>query len=328
MLKWNNDFKLPFSNEKGNISRKCDSFMKKTIPNFSKLEKYLSVKKDIIDARLKSYFPHNDTNIIWESMGYSLMAGGKRLRPLLTVAVAEVFDYPVENVIPAACAIEMIHTQSLVHDDLPAMDNDDLRRGKPTNHVVFGEAIAIITGDALFASAFMTISKYTPELVGSEKIVKVIFEIAEAAGAGGMCGGQALDVTLEKNAGLNFNEEILYTVHRQKTGALIRAAVRSGAILAGTTDAQLENLTEYSENIGLAFQIIDDVLDVTGDSEKLGKKAQKDDNKLTFPKIFGVDKSLEIAEKHVNYALENISSFGEKSEYLELLAHYILKRNY
>jgi geranylgeranyl diphosphate synthase, type II len=268
--------------------------------------------------------PNRGPTKLWESMKYSLMAGGKRLRPILSLAVAEVLNCDIEKVIPVACAIEMIHTQSLIHDDLPSLDNDDLRRGKATNHVVYGEALAIVAGDALFAYAFNLIAKETPSDVNREILVKVIQELSHAAGPDGMCGGQALDVALEKSG--EIDDATLQFIHTHKTGAMIRASVRTAAILANAGEEELLCLTLYSENLGLAFQIVDDVLDVTGVTEQLGKNAGKDQNKATYPGLYGIDESMEIAENHINLAIKNLEIFGEKAEYLKLLAEYVLKR--
>jgi geranylgeranyl diphosphate synthase type II len=292
--------------------------------NFLKLEKYLEEKKILIDQRLEKYVQNRGPTKIWEAMKYSLMAGGKRLRPVLSLAVAEVLNCDIENVLPVACAIEMIHTQSLIHDDLPSLDNDDLRRGKPTNHIVYGEALAIIAGDALFAYAFNLIVKETPHNINPENLVRVIQEISHAAGADGMCGGQALDIALEKNG--EVDDATLQFIHTHKTGAIIRASVRAAAILANASEEQLLCLTFYAENIGLAFQIVDDVLDVTGVTEQLGKKAGKDLNKATYPKLYGARESMNIAGSHINLAIKNLEVFGEKAEYLRLLAEYTLKR--
>ena len=294
---------------------------------YTKLETYLADKKEIIDKAIDKYVPDKKITKVWGSMRYSLKAGGKRLRPALTLAVAELFDCPVENVLATACAIEMIHTQSLIHDDLPGMDNDDLRRGKPTNHVVYGEAIAIIAGDALFAQAFNVIAKETPKSVKAENLLKVIADISHSAGPDGMCGGQAMDITLEKEGG-EVNAALLQYIHTHKTGDMIRTSVRSAAILANADENQLNALTLYAENIGLAFQIADDILDITGATEDLGKTIGKDvtQNKLTYPRLFGINESRKMAETCVNNAIKNVEIFGEKGQYLKLLAEYIIKR--
>lgn len=292
--------------------------------NFLDLENYLSEKKELIDLHLEKYVKNKGPTKIWEAMKYSLMAGGKRIRPILTLAVAEILNCEFEKVLPVACALEMIHTQSLIHDDLPSIDNDDLRRGKPTNHVIYGEAMAIIAGDALFAYAFNIIVRETPVSVSRERVLTAIQEISHAAGADGMCGGQAMDIAVEKQG--QPDDATLQFIHTHKTGAMIRAAVRTGAILAGADDEQLHALTFYAENIGLTFQIIDDVLDVVGDTKSLGKTAGKDYNKATYPNLYGIGESLKIAENHTNLAIKNLELFGEKARYLKLLAEYTLKR--
>jgi geranylgeranyl diphosphate synthase type II len=255
------------------------------------------------------------------------MAGGKRLRPVLTLAVADIFSCDLEKVLPAACAIEMIHTQSLIHDDLPAMDNDDLRRGKPTNHIVFGEDLAIISGDALFSYAFFVISRNTPTSVDPRVLIRVIDELAFASGPDGMCGGQAMDISVNNLADLD--DAILQFIHTHKTGAMIRASVRIGAIISGATNEELTALTLYAENIGLAFQIIDDVLDITGKAEKIGKTPGKDqEKKFTYPRLYGLEESIKMAENHINYAIENLSIFGDRAKYLQQIAEFTLKRDF
>lgn len=294
---------------------------------YNKLENYLSEKKKLVDDAIERFVPDKKITKVWESMRYSLTAGGKRLRPVLTIAVSELFDTPIENVLPTACAIEMIHTQSLIHDDLPGMDNDDLRRGKPTNHKVFGEAIAIIAGDALFAHAFNTMVKETPKEVKPENLLKVINDISHSSGPDGMCGGQAMDITLEKYGG-EVNDATLQYIHTHKTGDMIRTSVRSGAILSDSTAEQLTALTMYAENIGLAFQIVDDILDIVGQTEELGKTIGKDEtvNKLTYPRLYGLTESRKMAERCVENAIKNIEIFGDKAYYLRSLAEYILNR--
>lgn len=294
---------------------------------YSKLEKYLADKKEIVDQAIDSFIPDKKITKVWDSMRYSLKAGGKRLRPVLALATSELFDCPPEHILPTACAIEMIHTQSLIHDDLPGMDNDDLRRGKPTNHVVYGEAIAIIAGDALFAQAFNTIAKETPKTVNPENLIKVIADLSHAAGPDGMCGGQAMDITLEREGG-EINDATLQYIHTHKTGDMIRTSVRTAAILANASQEQLNSLTMYAENIGLAFQIVDDILDITGATEELGKTIGKDvtQNKVTYPRLYGLTESRKMAERCIENAINNLQMFGEKAEYLSLLAEYILTR--
>ena len=229
--------------------------------------------QEMIDRGLDEYLPpaENFPSIIYQAMRYSAMGGGKRLRPLLVLAAAEAVGGDPQKVLPAAVAVELIHTYSLIHDDLPAMDNDDLRRGRPTSHRVFGEAIAILAGDALLTFAFEVLGGMKEQPPGL--VLAVIREVAQAAGPQGMIGGQVVDL---ESQGRSVNREMLEYMHRHKTGALIRAAVRAGARLAGASSEELACLTSYAEHFGMAFQIIDDVLDVTGDEVQLGKPVGSD----------------------------------------------------
>jgi len=257
-------------------------------------------------------------------MKYSLMAGGKRLRPILMLTVAEILGCDVEKVLATASAIEMIHTFSLIHDDLPAIDNDNLRRGKKTNHVIYGDALAIIAGDALLADSFGYIIKNTPSDVSREDLLKVIEEISLAAGSDGMCAGQALDISSEREE--QVDKETLKFIHTHKTGDMINVAVRTAAIISKASDFELAALTDYAQNLGLAFQIVDDILDVVGEEKTLGKKVKKDQNKVTYPKLYGLDDSLHIANIHTNKAIEALSIFKEKAEYLRMIAEYNVSR--
>ncbi|GIW21142.1 MAG: farnesyl-diphosphate synthase [Candidatus Sericytochromatia bacterium] len=294
--------------------------------NFLDLDKYIKRKTLIIEKNLYSYFENKNT-ILWQAMNYSIRAGGKRLRPVIALAVCEMLEGNEEVVIPSACAIEMIHTQSLIHDDLPSIDNDDLRRGKPTNHKVYGEAMAIIAGDGLITLAFYTICKYTKN-TEYINILKVIEELSYAAGPDGMCGGQAIDIIAEKNKEFIVDENILNYIHSNKTGAIIKASGKIGAILSNASENEIELITSYCKNIGLAFQIIDDILDVKGETRILGKTARKDINKATFPNFYGIEKSIKIAKELVENAISNLDYFGNKAKYLIDLAYYILERNY
>jgi len=296
------------------------------INKFSELNNYIKEKNLIIEKNLYSYF-ENKNSILWDSMKYSIKAGGKRLRPFITLAVCEMLGGDENIVLPSACAIEMIHTQSLIHDDLPSIDNDDLRRGKATNHKVYGEAMAIIAGDGLITLAFYTISKYTKN-TEYVNIVKVIEELSYASGPDGMCGGQAIDIIAEKNKDFLIDENVLNYIHSNKTGAMIRASARIGAILSGANEYELNLITSYSENIGLAFQIVDDILDIKGKTEILGKTTGKDINKATFPNFYGIEKSINISKELVENAVKSLDYFGNKSKYLTDLAYYILERNY
>jgi len=231
-----------------------------------------------------------------------------------------------QRVMPTACAIELIHTYSLIHDDLPAMDNDDLRRGKPTNHKVYGEAVAILAGDALLTLAFQLIAENINS-ASSDAVVKVTKEFAEAAGSQGMIGGQVVD-TLAANH--EINADTLDYIHRHKTGALFRASVRAGAILGGATEEQLSALTRYAENLGLAFQIIDDILDVEGDAAKIGKPVGSDqkNNKATYPALYGIDVSRQRANQVANEALIALESFGHGADFLRSTINFIISRDY
>jgi len=285
------------------------------------LSSYLREKKTLIDRYLMMFLgsPGKLPPTLYESMRYSLSAGGKRIRPILSIASCEAVGGMTENVIPAAIAIEMIHTYSLIHDDLPAMDNDDLRRGKPTNHKVFGEATAILAGDGLLTLAFSILS-------GVSNSMKIIHEIALAAGPEGMVGGQQLDI---ENEGKNIDVKALEELHRRKTGALILAAVRSGGIAGGAAETQLSALTDYGMKIGLAFQIADDILDLEGDVEYIGKSPGKDvkQNKNTYPALLGLAESKIVARNLVDEALEALESFDEKAVPLRMIAEYIVDRN-
>lgn len=289
---------------------------------------YLNTKKELIDSFLCSYFDSLvSTSVLKDSMQYSLMAGGKRIRPILALASYEACGGKPENIVPYASALEFIHTYSLIHDDLPAMDNDDLRRGKPTNHKVFGEGMAILAGDALLTEAFYLLSNIHPSslILNPPSILRVIRELALASGMHGMAGGQAEDLLSEDKEADSDN---LAFIHSHKTGALITASVRMGGILAGATKDALLALTRYAENTGLAFQIIDDILDIRGDSAELGKTVGSDERgkKLTFPAIYGIDRSLEKAEMLVNTALEALEPFSQTADPLRLIAGYMLSR--
>ena len=284
------------------------------------LSSYLREKKTLIDRYLMMFLgsPGKLPPTLYESMRYSLSAGGKRIRPILSIASCEAVGGMTEDVIPAAIAIEMIHTYSLIHDDLPAMDNDDLRRGKPTNHKVFGEATAILAGDGLLTLAFSILS-------GVSNSMKILHEIALAAGPEGMVGGQQLDI---ENEGKNIDVKALEELHRRKTGALILAAVRSGGIAGGAAETQLSALTDYGMKIGLAFQIADDILDLEGDVEYIGKSPGKDvkQNKNTYPALLGLAESKIVARNLVDEALEALESFDEKAVPLRMIAEYIIDR--
>ena len=260
------------------------------------------------------------------AMRYSLLAGGKRLRPVLVLGAGEAFGADTDDLMPAACAIEMIHTYSLIHDDLPAMDNDDLRRGRPTCHKAFGEAVAILAGDALLTQAFRVLAADAPKR-DAERQVRVIREVATAAGTvEALIGGQMADIESE---GKKVDGSMLEYIHRSKTGAMIAASVVVGGSLAGANEDQIEKLRGYGQRIGLAFQIADDILDVTSTSEQLGKTPGKDQaaNKATYPAIHGIAASQARARELVDEAVEIASGLGLKTQVLEEMARFIIARS-
>ena len=292
------------------------------------LKAYLEERRAQVDSALDEYFPKGDglTTKLIEAMRYSLFAGGKRLRPILCVAAAEAVGGVGERVLPVACALEFIHTYSLIHDDLPMMDDDDLRRGKPTNHKVFGEAIALLAGDGLLTEAFslMTSPKATKNIEPAG-LLKVTQLIAVAAGCKGMVGGQVVDMLWE---GKNAEFETVKFLHTHKTGAMIRASVTSGAIAAGAQESVVQRFSSYGHKIGLAFQISDDILDVEGDSEIMGKMAGADEQKgkTTYPSVLGMDESKKIQDALVQEAVHDLKVFGEAAEPLRKIAFYIIER--
>ena len=266
-----------------------------------------------------------------ESIRYSLLAPGKRLRPLLTLMAARACGEKVERALPAAAAVEMVHAYSLIHDDLPAMDNDDLRRGRPTCHRAFDEATAILAGDALLTLAFETVAQLQ---VPAEIVVQCIRFLAEAAGAVGMVGGQADDISAERGLWENNVDatdlERLHAIHCRKTGAMIRVSLQLGAVIAGATPKEVAALESYGERLGLAFQITDDLLDVCGDEATTGKRVGKDATagKLTFPGLLGVEQARIEAERLTREACEAVELFGEAGEPLASLSSYVLKRDH
>ncbi len=292
------------------------------------LKTYLKEKRNLVNKALEEYLPpvDNPTRNLIESMRYSLFAGGKRLRPILCLGTVEALGKNPEHCLPVACAIEMIHTYSLIHDDLPAMDNDELRRGKPTNHVVFGEAMAILAGDGLLTEAFFVLSNYgLNDLINPTKLLEIIRIISNAAGCRGMVGGQTIDMEAE---GKEIEPSLLEMMHACKTGALITASVESGAVAAGASNEARNAFVNYGRHFGLAFQITDDLLDVTGDSEEMGKPAGSDEarQKSTFPALYGLEKTREMAKFHVSKALENLQQFDDRALPLRELVKYLLKR--
>lgn len=268
--------------------------------------------------------------LLQEAMEYSLCAGGKRLRPILAIAGAEAVGGTLLRVLPFACALEMIHTYSLIHDDLPAMDDDSLRRGRPTNHKVYGEALAILAGDALLTEAFAWMSRaYAPQVESGDLsavlLLEVIGDLATAAGMSGMVGGQVIDLAYEGESGIRIEQ--LEALHRLKTGALLEASVAMGAKLAGASGAQIEALRTYGAAIGLAFQIADDILDIEGSAE-IGKDIGSDEarGKVTYPALLGLEKSKILAREWIETAIRALEPFGSRAEPLRQLAHYIVER--
>lgn len=290
------------------------------------LADYIAFQQKCVDAALDRWVPEEgqDPSLIHKAMRYSLFAGGKRVRPLLAIAAAEAVSESTEGVENAACALELIHTYSLIHDDLPALDNDDLRRGRPTCHKVFGDAMAILAGDALLTLAFEVLAKLHG--VDAQRRIQLVSELATASGTvGGMIGGQVNDIQGE---GQPPTAALLDSIHRAKTGALLRASVRMGAIYAGAGEAKLAALTDFGEHVGLAFQIVDDVLDVEQSSEALGKTAGKDaqQQKITFPAVYGLETSRVMAEQERAAAHAALADFGERGSRLKQLADLIVQR--
>jgi len=287
---------------------------------------FLNRYKEVVDRALQVYF--NETFIaprLLEAIRYSLLAGGKRVRPALAFAASEAVGGTLEDALPPACALEMIHTYSLIHDDLPAMDDDDLRRGRLTNHKVFGDAMAILAGDALLTQAFHYLTK--PDWkIPAERKIEVLRIIAHGSGIDGMVAGQVLDL---ENEGKIFDEQTLERIHTHKTGKLLLASVLAGGKAGGAEGLNFEKLMAYGKSIGLAFQIADDVLDLTATTEQLGKDSKSDlkKKKATYPSLLGIEKSRQKAKALLEEALEAILPFGPKGDPLALLARYIVERH-
>ncbi|MCO5578948.1 hypothetical protein L7F22_032799 [Adiantum nelumboides] len=295
------------------------------VPPFD-FKSYMQVKAGNVNAALDRAVPLIYPMRIHESMRYSLLAGGKRVRPMLCIATCELVGGFEETAMPSACAMEMIHTMSLIHDDLPCMDNDDLRRGRPTNHKEFGEDVAVLAGDALLSLAFEHIVRESKG-VSAEQIVRVINELGRTIGSRGMVGGQLVD--LESGGNNTVDLDVLRYIHLHKTGILLECAVVSGAIVGGASDEDIETLRSYAQCIGLLFQVVDDILDVTKSSVELGKTAGKDliSDKATFPKLMGLDKARLYADDLNRKAREELSKFDlAKAAPLLALADYIALR--
>ncbi|MBD2528344.1 polyprenyl synthetase family protein [Nostoc flagelliforme FACHB-838] len=290
------------------------------------LAAYLKERQKLCDTALDQAIPIIYPEKIYEAMRYSLLAGGKRVRPILCLATCEMMGGTIEMAMPTACAVEMIHTMSLIHDDLPAMDNDDYRRGKLTNHKVYGEDVAILAGDGLLALAFEFVAIETPQNVPRELVLQVIARLGRALGAGGLVGGQVVD--LESEGKPDISLETLNFIHKHKTAALLEACVVCGGIIAGASPEDVQRLTRYAQNIGLAFQIIDDILDVTSTQEQLGKTAGKDQKaqKVTYPSLWGLEESRSKAQELVKAACVELEPFGDKAKQLQAIAHFITSR--
>jgi len=291
------------------------------------VQDYLQSVIPRIDTALDAFIPKASAKpaTIHKAMRYSMFAGGKRLRPALTLAAAEMCGGETEAALPAACAVECIHTYSLIHDDLPCMDDDDLRRGRPTCHVVFGEGLAVLAGDALLTLAFEILAQTLP----TQKYTTADFirELATASGSRSLIAGQVLDLESE---GKSVSKATLQFIHESKTAALLTSALRLGGMSANVTASKLKALNDFGQSLGLAFQVIDDILDVTQSTEKLGKTAGKDATavKATYPALFGLQKSRMLAAKLTQEALDALETFGEKAQLMRAIAESMLAREY
>jgi geranylgeranyl diphosphate synthase, type II len=283
------------------------------------VEQFLRENKQLVDKQLPLYVKHlNAPEIIKQAMMYSLEAGGKRIRPLLLLATLKAFGKEVELGLPVACAIEMIHTYSLIHDDLPSMDNDDLRRGKPTNHKVFGEAMAILAGDGLLTYSFQVIAEMNHQDVTAEMKIKLISELAKAAGPEGMVAGQVADMQGE---GKQLSLDELEYIHQNKTGRMLQYSIIAGAILAGASEQQIRQLSQFAYHLGLAFQIRDDILDIEGSEEKIGKPVGSDieNKKVTYPSLLTLDG----AKEKLTYHIEEAKRYLQEAQIADEVLHYI-----
>jgi len=292
------------------------------------IKHYLDERKTLVDKALQKFMPNPSglASDVIKAMNYSLFAGGKRIRPILCIAGAEAVGGSADSVVPVACAIELIHTYSLIHDDLPVMDNDDFRRGKPTNHTVFGEAVALLAGDGLLTLAFNLMAGYGAEKeVEKKALLRVIDLIASAAGYRGMVGGQVVDIIYE---GKEPDATVVEYIHRHKTAALISVSVTAGTILAGGNEDEEKAMNSYGQQIGLAFQIADDILNIEGDRKAMGKGtgSDKEKGKITYPSVFGTAESKTIQKELIENAIESLKKFDTRAEPLRDLARYIIER--
>ena len=292
------------------------------------LKSYLEESRTKVDEALNTYLPGVDVlpRSLHQAMRYSVFAGGKRIRPILMMAACQAVGSDTERVLPAACAMEMIHTYSLIHDDLPAMDDDDLRRGRPTCHKTFGEALAILAGDALQTEAFLLLSKPPAQDVSPDTCRRILHLIARSAGSMGMVGGQVVDMESESR---DIDMPTLEYIHTRKTGGLILASVQSGALLGGADQVAFHALTRYAEAAGLAFQIADDILDIAGDQALLGKEVGSDvaRGKATYPALLGLSASRERAGELRDIAIASLAGFDDRADPLREIASYIVGRS-
>ncbi|WP_448380128.1 geranylgeranyl diphosphate synthase CrtE [Gloeomargarita sp.] len=291
------------------------------------LAAYLRERQQWIEEALAAALPIRYPERIYEAMRYSLLGSGKRLRPILCLASCELAGGTVEMAMPTACALEMVHTMSLIHDDLPAMDNDDYRRGRLTNHKIYGEAIAILSGDGLLAYAFEWLVRQT-QGVAPDKVLEVVARLGHAVAATGLVGGQVVDLECEGKTDVSV--ETLHFIHTHKTGALLEISVVSGAILADGSEELIQALTQYARNVGLAFQIVDDILDITGTAAELGKTAGKDlqAQKVTYPRLWGIEESRRQAQELVQAAKDVLAPWGEAAVPLQALAEFVVARSH
>ena len=291
------------------------------------LEAYLKDKRVLVDAALERFLPGEDVQppTVHRAMRYSVLAGGKRLRPILVIAGAEAVGAPPATVMPTACALEMIHTYSLIHDDLPAMDDDDYRRGRLTNHKVFGDAVAILAGDALLTLAFKLVADNAALVSDPRVVCDVVAAIAKASGSFGMVGGQVVDIESEGKA---ITPETLEYIHRHKTAALLRGSLWVGARLGGADAAALAAIDDAGQSLGLAFQIVDDILDVEGSLEALGKTAGSDarKQKATYPALHGLEVSRREARRLIEEAKSRLAVFGDRATPIRALADFVVER--
>lgn len=283
-----------------------------------------------VEAILEQVLPPVSTmpQILHAAMRYSTLGGGKRLRALLAMAACVAVGGDKEKTEGLVAAVEMVHAYSLIHDDLPCMDDDQLRRGKPTNHIVYGEATALLAGDALLTEAFAELARMPQKLgISWETTTRVIMELAEGAGSRGMVGGQVMDISSQEQ---HLDAQTLRYIHDHKTGGLIKAALRGGALLGGADEAQLAQITRFAESFGLAFQITDDILDETGDMEQLGKAVKTDQRlgKQTYPRLYGLEKSREMAQRSVQECHEALKDFSKDADHLRKLAAFIIQRDH